>query len=86
VRNTLFTLISTIRSHSSGSPLATVAGDIASRVGEQNVDGTEPVDCRFDHGRDIGRFRQIEGQAMHSEPSSSANPSISRPSAQQARA
>ena len=39
-----------------------VSVDIASRIGEQNVDRTEPIDCRCDHGCDVGRLRQIQGQ------------------------
>ena len=45
-----------------GVALGDVAGDIASRIGEQNVDGTKPIGCRFDHGRDVGRLGQIQGE------------------------
>src|SRR5262249_2162478 len=71
-RNTLFTLMSTTRSHSSGSP-GDVPGDIASCIGEQNVDLTEAIDCRLDHGRDIGGFCKANGRIKGSDPTSPPN-------------
>lgn len=66
-----------------GVAASDISGDVASRISEQNVDGTELVGGRFDHGRDVGRLREAMARAVQFEPSSSAN--VFNPSAERAR-